>query len=70
MTFEIDKSESEEQEDDVPENDVVPLNFGVPFNYVHHIEDKKLITPSPVDETESIGYFHRLEGMVEVRLKK
>jgi hypothetical protein len=58
MTFEIDdSSQSEEQENNVPSNDVpendVPLNLGVPFNYVHHIEDEKRNTPSPIDESES-----------------
>jgi hypothetical protein len=53
MTFEIDdSSQSEEQENNVPSIDV-PLNLGVPFNYVHHIEDEKRNTPSPIDETES-----------------
>jgi hypothetical protein len=51
MTFEIDDTDSE-PESSVPSNDV-PLNLGVPFNYVHYIEDKKRNTSSPIDETES-----------------
>jgi hypothetical protein len=39
MTFEIDDTDSE-PESSVPSNDVI-INLSVPFNYVHHIEDKK-----------------------------
>jgi hypothetical protein len=51
MTFEID--DSSQSEEHVPENvsENAPLNLNVPFNYVHHMEDRN--TPSPIDETES-----------------